>query len=448
MSNCSLYEDLAAICRLQNNSHMNHRMIQKVVSAKENGRMPQTDELVQFGRAVDLDFYRTVALILKGGRERCVEPDTRAIYVLFESHGQWASRSGYSQEQFNMLVREMMLAQLHMVANDGPEIESFANRLADQNHMLDNISPEKEQAWQDAKLSWLWLHEELGDKLMLVESRRLTNAQIQKNWMHSFGDAYIYLREQTMRVELFQLKNQFIEADPSLSEKALDEMVTSIATAMKMNLDDLRIELVFADYPAYSQQYKLEDNVELEKYLQKNKKLLRKIWMLIHPDRLAQHPSYEKLTQDQKQRIRELCHEVLRVRPNELRFQEDQIGYELRSEQVLMDILRKAESILQHAGINTDTDLIISGETADEQFAWLEEAIIRISRDINNATAELKALMEDQAVLEKEAMLNCDFEQKKKIRDEMLKKADDFKNQADLMEMKVEAHFNHFYPCH
>jgi hypothetical protein len=447
MLNCSLYEDVAEICRFRNCPEKNRHIVDQVTSAKENGKLPEMAELVQFGKAVNLNFFRTVALVLKGERERSVKLDTNRIYALFESENQWASRFGFSRELFHTLIREMTLAQLHLIANNSVEIKSFSDRAKKQHQLISKVSPESERMFREAKLSWLWLQEDLGEKLILIESRRLRNAYIQKEWMHLFGSAYISLREQTLRLEFLELKNQFIEGDPDISLQNLDDMLQHICSAMKKEVDELGIELTLAGYSMYSQTSHVIDRTELDRYITQNKKMLREIWMLIHPDRLAQHPSFEKLTQDQKHYIKELWNQAFRVRPDELRFQEDQIGYELRSDLVLLDILRKAESILQYAGIDTDTDLIISGETTEEQLAWLEKAIVRLSRDINNAIAELKALMENQDILEKEVLLKSETEQQKKFRDEMLKKAAELKKKADVFEKKIEVYFSRVSPC-
>ena len=475
MVNCSICQDILELRRLNGGADMDCPGAQ-IIDAQKKGILPEREDLFEFCVTIHLDFYRSLALILKGEWEKHLElenksnsespdpltchqklnclaqgsyfkPETISIFMLFESHRKWASRSGYSQEQFGILVREMILANLHLVANNSAEIKSFADRSKKQKRFLEHISSETTQVFREAKLNWLWMLEDLGDKLIFLESRRLSNAHTQQKWMLIFGDAHIFLRQQTMRVELMQLKNQFIEADPTLSAQVLEKMVQDIAGAMIMALDDLKIELAFAGYPMYPRNDNIMDNMELEKHLTTIKKLLRKIWMRIHPDRLAQHPCYEKLTQEQKLRIRELWDKALCIRPGELRYQEGQIGYEYRSEQVLLDILQKADMILQYAGIDTDTDMIISGETVDEQLSRLEEAIIRISRDINNAVAELKALMEDRAVLEKEAMLNSDLDQREMIRDAMFKKARELETQANLLEMKIEAHISRNRSC-
>jgi chaperonin cofactor prefoldin len=179
------------------------------------------------------------------------------------------------------------------------------------------------------------------------------------------------------------------------------------------------------------------DPEEFSRYRQECKRVLRELWLLIHPDLLQHHPAYEQLTEGQKEQLGKLWHRIMRIRPEELGFDPGVIGYNNRSLEILLDALASAKAILAHSGLDTETSLIIEGETLFEQVAWLQRATDRLEHEIENVQAELKTLLEQDDIWDKSALLACSPEQQEKARAEMLERAEEYRQQADTLEVHM-----------
>lgn len=178
----------------------------------------------------------------------------------------------------------------------------------------------------------------------------------------------------------------------------------------------------------------LSGSDRLTTFRKEQKKVLRDLWLLLHPDQLHNNPSYNSLTESQKKQLKDLWHTAMQIRPEEVGFQKNQIGYAYRSLPLLQDVLATAKTILEHAGIDTDTRYLIKGDTIDEQLGWLQNEINRLELESAQVQAELKILLEDQALLEKTFLISCLPEQQDAVKVEMLKHAEMIGKKADEQE--------------
>ena len=432
---------------------------------------PEAQDIVSLGAVLNIGLYRTVALILKKEWEKllCREmgcssgqdlmeidqgeidvqvlknkfnPDTELIFDTIEQHGGLVSKTGYDQRTLNTLIQEMIAADLHLVENDSRELETFAERADKALELLTNSTKEEKQAFWISKSCWLQRQDELGERLLLLERRRLENANITWKWMALFGSAYVELQEQANRFDRLQLRIELYEADPDLTPEALNDLVAEKENKMHQRLEVLRMELSLAAHSGQSGSGGSVNSAELCKYRQESKRILREIWLLIHPDKLLHHPAYGDLTEKQKELLRSLWHRIMEIRSDELGFEEGQIGYRYRSIPVLLDVLLTAKALLTNTGIDTDVHLIVKGKTLGEQLEWLEKAIERLDREIENVQAELKALLEDPDMRDRLALMRCPLEQQQKIRSEMLEDAREYQEKGDALEARLTSVFD------
>jgi len=367
--------------------------------------------------------------------------DANQLFQTFQDHGHWAHRSGYSSLTFGVLVKEMVLLELYAFSNDSRELEDYIQRQTRSLELLDSRTEGEKAAYWTAKEDFIDCSKRLDEPLMSVERYRVRNANIRWQWMKTFGKSYFELKKQSIRFENAKMRMDLLEINPQLTYAELVQLASESEAEKEKALNALSREVLSA--PGFEKTILMDDAGETDfiKHQQNLKTIFRKIFLLIHPDRLCTNPMYENLTASQKKRLEHLWHEVMRVKDLEIGFEERQIGYQVRNVTCLLDALLMAEKILKNAGIDTRVHLIIGGDTYEEQLAWLKDAIARVDREIEAAQAELLALLKDEDIQEKSAMNRASGQQQEAIKAEMRSRAGKFKTQAKELELQLESYF-------
>ena len=410
-----------------------------------------------------MDFYQTLALILKNQWEVFVSdvsetpwseivktryanidlqslktkfhPDTSIIYQAFEDNEKKAKKLEITPQSFEVLIHEMILADIHLVGIDSPEMKEFIKRTQKSFEMTKNSTKELEQEFQMIKSDWLQSHEELGDLLMLTEQIRLKNAHINREFMIVFGKKYFELKTQSIRYDKIKLKVDLFESMQVSSMKELEQMVADVEANMDREMNNLHMEVFMA--PLLSRSQGLPNKIDSDEMLshhRKCKKILREIWLLAHPDRLMNQKNCENLTESQQQKLKELWNKAMKIRPEEIGFKDWQLGYSCRSDLILEDILASIKTILENIGIDTDIHLIIQGETLNDQISWLKMATEKLEREIETVRAEIKTLIENKDIAKKSALLSSTTYLQEDARKEMIEKSLQLKKEADRLE--------------
>jgi hypothetical protein len=410
-------------------------------------------------------------------------PDTTALFSLFAEEGnrdkiaaskgirlsvekdgdgppeiQWPSKevgtdvegvriTALQTKHFDTLVQEMICADLHLAANASPELEAFAQRAAKELWLILNGPPGQEETFWLAKASWLELLERLGELLLVLENRRLENANIAHKWWTIFGGAYVTLQEQADRVAVLRLAIELKDAAGcNLSREKLEE---EIRKAFDEKSRRLQAEQVAAslgwngtdpvDGAAISDQ-------EFAEYRRECKRVAREIFFLIAEDTLKHHPSYAKLTDEQKGILRELFDRIMAIKPWEVGYPNGMLGHHERKLEPLLDILAQVKAILANAGLSTDVKLISQGETLAEQMEWLNQAIKNIKRDLETVCTEIKVLGDDPIIREKQATL-ARPEKHEKVKEDMLERAEEYRKEADELQKRLDVLFEQGSPA-
>ncbi|MFH2057642.1 MAG: hypothetical protein ABIJ59_01935 [Pseudomonadota bacterium] len=428
--------------------------------AIEDFNLMPNQEIIRLCFESHIDMYKALALILKkeweslltsqklSHQKKCgtelknrFNPDAGLIFDTFEMQDAWASREGYSIKTFDTLVHEMILSDMHLVAGNSIELERFIADARKPLHLLNGHSKEKKEAFWIKKNTWLQLQETLSENLLLLERRRLENANITQKWMIIFGKEYLELQRQNQRYSMLKLKFELLEAYSGLSRQELEQKVREIKIKMKNRLKELHFQVLIAPHLCKFGGSGNYDFSKISDFRTEQKKILRDLWLLIHPDQLQNNDGYEKLTDSQKKQLEDLWHRTMKIRPEEIGFDENQIGFEYRSLSVLTDLLASAKVILENAGIDTNVDYIIQGDTIDEQLEWIQHSNQRLEIEIESVLAELKVLLEDKEILERAALLSCQPEQQQKVKSEMLDHSNKYQQDADRLEQQLKVRF-------
>lgn len=417
---------------------------------------PGADTIVRFATQLRLEFHRVLALLLKREWEqfmaytlgnadassadvdlrllkRRFAPDGDALFAVLARHGLVPNGIAYDARSLGDVTQEMVLADLHLLPNAGAELHGFAERSRRSLELLHRGSRETQDSFQTLKHEWLALQDELGDRLLYLERRRLESENLMQRWLARFGDAYIAMKEQAARVESLQRRIELKLACPALTREGLEQRVAEIDAAQRRQLQQLRRRARLAPLQPASLGVTYMSYAALGDYRRECKQALREIWLLIHPDKLAQHPRYPQLTDNQKALLSELWHHAMAVRDEELGFESGYLGNEYRSLPVLHDIVATVKDVLANIGFDTDVSLIVTGDTLEQQIEWLKRSIRRLGDELDSVQAELMALIGDRELQQRTALLAANPSQQENAEREMREHASELAERAERM---------------
>lgn len=417
---------------------------------------PQELELIEWGQRHHLGLYRTLALLLKAEHERSADDGqdgadnnsfvwpvgqsvrarqaltTDRLYEAFKQ--QDLLPDGYTRAMFALSVRELRAADLHLAATDSIELSAFAERQQKMLALSTAADSDQQRGFGQKKQAWLQALEQLGELLLLVEQRRLTNAQIEQRYLAIFGEEYHAVRVQIARYDGLRQRLEILKEQPELSTEELELQMQDREAQEEQKLREVKLQLLLARAGgAVTPATETASAAELKTLRQDTKRILRELWMLLHPDRLFRHPKFPDLTALQQQELDKLWHICMAVRPDELNFAPGQVGHQFRALDVLNDALSSAKTILENAGIDTDVRLIIQGDTLAEQIAWLDKATAVIARQCAAAQAELKLILEDTDIQRKAALLESSPQQQEQARSALRAQAAHYRELSEAL---------------
>ena len=372
----------------------------------------------------------------------------KAMDTMPRSGVRWLVEAGYTPESFDTLVQKMLLNKLHWVATDSPELERFKRQAVEEVVIWSQGTPEEREEYWSLSQARLQLLLELDDMYLMIESARLQNAQVKYQYLKVFGKYELELQELQLRCYELEQKIALKRLNPDLSGPELDEALQKEIEKRKEELDRLHNEVESASQmdvwrsalsatTAILGGGKIIKEEERAAYLKKCKSILRQIYLKIHPDRLKNHPNYEKLTEKQKDELKKILDEVLKIKPEELLYPGDYLESHYRTLSVLRSILDKVNAILKNAGIDFDPRLEIKGETLPERLAWLRDEIKLLEGLLQSAKVKLQAEIQDEDIAQKRAIL-ANEDRHEEIQEEMQKQIEEYKKKAKELEEELK----------
>lgn len=288
---------------------------------------PESDPaiIVHIGTLLALDFCPLLVLVLKHQCE-CVSeqagtdapmtnkrftPDSASIFNILSKYGHVPNGLAYDPQSLADTIRELILIDGHVVANNSPELRAFAERSRRSGGLWQTSSRKVQEVFRAKKGHWLDLQDQLGEQLLFLEARRLANEALTQRWLALFGETYLALEEQAARVDSLRRRIELKLGNPELTREALDQRMREAESSRTAKLRTLRSRLAVASLGIIHCAGEVISPEELSEYRRQCKALLRTIWLLLHPDALTQHPQYEQLTDKQRSRLSELWHRAM-----------------------------------------------------------------------------------------------------------------------------------------
>ncbi|MBN2535767.1 MAG: hypothetical protein JXB88_23005 [Spirochaetales bacterium] len=439
------------------------------------------EEIIRWGFSAKLDIFKTLILILKklwedflsdqGNEEKTFNedkftilsreetlmndfhPDIMDIYFKFQrlyrenlagnqtlEYIDELHYGDYDERVLKNLVQEILLNRLYFHPVNSDVVKKFIQQKEDEQQILKQANEIKQQEYWIAKCVWIELQEELSELLMLLEASRLRNGYIMREFLKMFGNAYVDLKEQIVRVLSIKRRMMLKDTHPDWSKEDVEKTVKNLEKNEEKEIERLKYSARMADIIDDIEAKGDMDDETLNEYKKKVKKVLKEIYFLLHPHRLMHNPDFQKLTTKQKEHLKKLWDRVMDIKQHDLRYPEGTVGHYMHSLDNLLGILDKGKKILVHSGLEINVGYIITGNTIDERIEWLNNEIQQLEKDIQNTKEEILILKNNKDILEKKASLACPSKHDQ-VREEMLRRAEEYRKEA----MELEKQFEHLF---
>lgn len=427
--------------------------------------MPDRD-LIRLGVFLHLGFFKTLALVLKGQWERfslkqmsgkkegstpqkameisvrfkpglngCA--DKKKLYRLFEENGGLASSEGYDNDQFGILVDQMILSYCHLFETCSRELDDFIKRQKEDQKAAADATEDLSEAFWIKKCVWIELQNEVGDKLLELESYRLKAAKVNDKWIKTFGHVFLPLMEVKFTCHALQRRIQLKQAGgPQLSLAQIEKIEEENRKEETERLEALKADMAEAIMNGmYERNTRCLGGEELTGFERECKKVLREIYKHAHPDGIGHHG----FSENQKAKLREYFDRAIRIRATEL-------GGDFRQLDVLCDILASVKSLWDSMGIEIREETVIQGDNLHEKLQWLEMRTRTLEEEIRNIKAEIFAYANDLNVKERQACLTSK-EQIAQTLKQMEEKKKEYERQVADLEAQFLTMFQTEEPC-
>lgn len=354
----------------------------------------------------------------------------KELYRLFEEHGKLASRAGYDEESFGVLIDQMILSHCHLFGNCSPEIEDFIEKEKAERDILVAASSELSEAFWIKKCCWIELDKEVASLLMELEKERLKNANVNQKWMKTFGHVYMPMMEAQSRYYQVNRCIRLKEADPDLGLDEIEEIEREKEREESAKLKALQNELFVAQLiDLHGQNATPIGGQQLADYEKECKKVLREVYRYAHPDGV----NHYEFTDNQVRTLRDYFEKAIEIRSWE-------IGGTIRQLNALYEVLSQIKSLWERMGLDLREDSVIKGASLEERIHWLEEKIQQLEKKRDYIWADRHALAGDKDIQEKRVCLSSE-EQISQTLKQMGEKKKWYEDQIELLEENFRAMF-------
>lgn len=395
-------------------------------------------EIVGLAHEAGLGFVHALALLLKCESERQQQDGSAEMFNGRALLGKWPVRSLHDAlrqcfddatlgtiDQLNVLVTEMRLLGLDQVATNSDALTFFARQQKLTREQASAVDEVTRRCFDVRKQAWLRLNEELGELCLLREDHALRMEASRQEFMQLFATEFLAERSELARLELARLALELLEKEPQLTAAQVTERLQEEIARRRETLAGYQRSAAYGLLSATG--VNLQDGSEDQA---QTKHLLRKLAMLIHPDRLNGLP----LTDEQRQALMRIWHDT-----NRLRAQYDGEGRLSRSNELLRHSLRKAQQILEMAGIeDLDPTSTIRGGTLQERIDWLGEACDALEHRVASVQAELFVHSGDQELNYMRALLAAPETAQEEERLKMKTNAERYRTAAEKLERDLD----------
>lgn len=357
-------------------------------------------------------------------------PDIDVLYHLLVKYGFPASPIMHYREAFSMLIKEMLLNRLYLDPVAGPAFSLFVDRKEAEMEAYQVATPVDIKTFHQEKYDWLNHKSLLGEYMLRLENIKIANEHLKIRWLAEFGKEFMEMEEEFENVALYEQMRKLKRIEPDLLPADLQEMAQEQLRESENRLENLETERGLGLLLEFASEADAEEQARVKKGCED---ILRKISLLTHPDRLEHNPQYAKMTKGQKQYLKDIF-----LRSRELKNSDPEVsaGRFCWSENNLFNLrsmLYNVEEIYASAGIDSNVDMMIKGETLVEKIAFLEEENRLLSKQVKESKSLLVKCFNDREAMEKHRQLGCP-QLYGLIKETMLGQAEKYRQETNLIQ--------------
>ncbi len=345
----------------------------------------------------------------------------------------------WSPEELQAALEQMLNAKLYLRAMQESVVSDLLEEIAQELIMSQLITPEEQEQLFKLRQEQRSLLDKIAVVTMEMAELRHRAQFTRVEWLKIFGDAH--KRLQTAMIHLQEL-NQLQELRglyPEAKPEELKEEILEYQLQMEESVRLLEREIKRAQNLKHWKS-DLGGRIDSETLAVEEKKIreaLRKLWLMLHQDRLEQEPNYKRLSSTLQAELEDIR---LRVPPPrrsaDLIYKPGQLGYELPSLSQILSDLWRVEEILKGAQIPIKESEQIQGETAQEKIKWLKDELLFLKKAYQEAEDELLIEYENRELEQKELELACPAAYEE-IRTRLLSEAERFELQCAALENRL-----------
>jgi len=274
------------------------------------------------------------------------KPNTGKIFNLIrnETNG---SNAKITYSQIDFFISDL-LGQNKFLADNYSIGQFYSEKEITEDMLLHKISVLQRETYIRSKELWLTKSTELDEMLMYLERKKKLNLGLENKYFRIFGSLESEKSKFTYRLEKYKIMLEIMQEHPELSYRELIRLSGDKLTYAERERNDLknkitrsqnRIDNIIIDssQPPVSDEFK-------DSYMQECKKLLRKLYFLLHTDTC---PNYSGLSKQNKAEINKLWLKLMKSTKDEMySFSPSMLLYSLPDYEQLKSIYKRACEIL------------------------------------------------------------------------------------------------------
>lgn len=336
-----------------------------------------------------------------------------------------------------MLIHEMRLNRLYLDSVKGSTFSLFIERKEAEMEAYQEATPENIKIFHSEKYDWLNHKSRLGEYLLRLENSKIANEHLKIRWLAEFGKEFMEMEEEFENIALYEQMRKLKLVEPDLSPEDLHEMAAEQLRESEDRLENLEtgrgmgLLLEFAPGADEEEQARVKKGCE---------ELLRRICLLTHPDRLEHNPQYLKMTEGQKRYVNEMFLRSRNIKKSDFVLSASKVCWSENNLLKLKSMLYNIEEIYASAGIDSNVDMMIKGETIVEKIVFLSQENQLLAKQVAENKSLLVKCFNDREVMEKHRQLGCP-ELYGIIKETMLNQAEKYRHETNLIQDDLRSLF-------
>lgn len=274
------------------------------------------------------------------------KPNTAKIFSLIRNEAN-GSDTKITYSQIDFFIGDL-LGQNKFLADNHTTGLSFSEKEITEELLLHKISVPQRETYLSSKELWLTKSTELDDMLMYLERKKKLNLGLENKYFRIFGNLEGEKSKLIYQLDKYKIILEIMHEHPELSYRELIRQSGDKLTHAERERNDLKNKItrsqnridniiIEGSQPPVSDEFK-------DFYMQECKKLLRKLYFLLHTDTC---PNYTGLSGKNKAEINKLWLKLMKSTKDEMySFSPSMLLYSLPDYEQLKSIYKRACEIL------------------------------------------------------------------------------------------------------